>query len=63
MLRVKTKDNPLEMKLRSALHRRGVCFRKHRKELPGTLDQGITTFEEAQKRVYIEDEAEELASF
>ncbi len=38
MGRVKTKDGPLEVTVRSALHRRGYRFRKHLKGLPGRPD-------------------------
>ena len=38
MSRVKGKDTGLEMRVRSALHRRGFRFRKHLKELPGKPD-------------------------
>lgn len=38
MARVKTKDGPLEVAVRSALHRRGYRFRKHVKKLPGSPD-------------------------
>jgi DNA mismatch endonuclease (patch repair protein) len=38
MSRVRTKDNPLELAVRSELHRLGYRFRTHRKGLPGTPD-------------------------
>lgn len=38
MSRVKGKDTGLEMRVRSALHRRGLRFRKHVKDLPGKPD-------------------------
>jgi DNA mismatch endonuclease (patch repair protein) len=38
MSRVKNKDTDLERMVRSALHRRGLCFRKHPKDLPGSPD-------------------------
>lgn len=38
MSRIKGKDTGLEMRVRSALHRRGLRFRKHVKELPGKPD-------------------------
>ena len=49
MASVKLKDGPLEMTVRSELHRRGYRFRKHVKELPGTPDlvfpkQKVVTF-------------------
>ena len=38
MSRVKGKDTGLEISVRSALHRRGLRFRKHVKDLPGKPD-------------------------
>ena len=38
MSRVKGKDTGLETSVRSALHRRGLRFRKHVKNLPGKPD-------------------------
>ena len=38
MSRIMGKDTGLEMRVRSALHRRGLRFRKHVKELPGRPD-------------------------
>ena len=38
MSRVKGKDTGLELSVRSALHRRGLRFRKHVKDLPGKPD-------------------------
>jgi DNA mismatch endonuclease (patch repair protein) len=38
MASVKLKDGPLEMIIRSELHRRGYRFRKHVRQLPGTPD-------------------------
>jgi DNA mismatch endonuclease (patch repair protein) len=38
MSRIKGKDTGLEVKVRSALHKRGLRFRKHVKELPGKPD-------------------------
>ena len=38
MSRVKGKDTGLEMRVRSELHRRGLRFRKHLRELPGKPD-------------------------
>lgn len=38
MSRVRNKDTDIETFVRSALHRRGYRFRKHRKDLPGRPD-------------------------
>ena len=38
MSRIKGKDTGLEMRVRSALHRRGLRYRKHVKDLPGKPD-------------------------
>ena len=38
MSRIKGKDTGLEIRVRSELHRRGLRFRKHVKELPGKPD-------------------------
>lgn len=38
MSRVRGKDTGIEVKIRSALHRRGLRFRKHVKGLPGKPD-------------------------
>ena len=38
MSNVKSKDTDLEVKVRSALHRRGYRFRKHIRSLPGNPD-------------------------
>ena len=38
MSRIKGKDTGLEVRLRSELHKRGLRFRKHVKELPGKPD-------------------------
>jgi len=38
MQRVKTRDGPLEVAVRSALWKRGYRFRKHLKGLPGSPD-------------------------
>ena len=38
MSRVKGKDTGIEVSIRSALHRKGLRFRKHVKELPGKPD-------------------------
>lgn len=42
MQRVKLKDGPLEVKVRSALWKRGYRFRKHLKGLPGSPDVVFT---------------------
>lgn len=38
MSRIKGKDTGLEVRIRSTLHRKGLRFRKHVKELPGKPD-------------------------
>ena len=38
MSRIKGKDTGLEVQVRSALHRKGLRFRKHVKDLPGKPD-------------------------
>ncbi len=38
MSRIKGKDTSPEVRMRSALHRKGLRFRKHVKELPGKPD-------------------------
>lgn len=38
MSRIKGKDTGIELSVRSELHRRGLRFRKHVKQLPGTPD-------------------------
>ncbi len=38
MSRIKGKDTGLELRVRSALHKRGLRFRKHVRELPGKPD-------------------------
>ena len=38
MSRIKGRDTTLEMRVRSELHRRGLRFRKHVKDLPGKPD-------------------------
>jgi DNA mismatch endonuclease (patch repair protein) len=38
MSRIKGKDTGLEVQVRSVLHKRGLRFRKHVKELPGKPD-------------------------
>src|SRR5580704_12677036 len=42
MSRVRTRDTPIEMRVRSALHQLGFRFRKHVKSLPGTPDLVFT---------------------
>ena len=42
MSRVRNKDTRLEQKVRSALHRRGLRFRKHLHEVPGRPDVAFT---------------------
>jgi len=51
MSRIKGKDTGLEMEVRSALHRRGLRFRKHVKELPGKPD---IVFSSARIAVFLE---------
>lgn len=51
MSRVKTKDGPLEVAVRSALHRKGYRFRKHIKSLPGSPD---LVFTKAKVAVFID---------
>lgn len=51
MASVKLKDGPLEMAVRSNLHRRGYRFRKHVKSLPGTPD---LVFPKAKVAVFID---------
>ena len=43
MSRIKGKDTGLELRVRSELHKRGLRFRKHPKELPGKPDVGLAT--------------------
>jgi len=38
MSRVRQKDTPIEMLLRSSLHRQGIRFRKNVRDLPGSPD-------------------------
>lgn len=38
MSRIRGKDTGIELRVRSALHKRGLRFRKHVKELPGKPD-------------------------
>jgi len=51
MSRVKGKDTGLEMRVRSALHRRGLRFRKHVKDLPGKPD---VVFRKARVAVFVD---------
>ncbi|MGK7345039.1 MAG: very short patch repair endonuclease [Candidatus Nitrospinota bacterium M3_3B_026] len=51
MSRIKGKDTGLEVRVRSALHRRGLRFRKHVKELPGKPD---IVFSKARVAVFVD---------
>ena len=51
MSRIKGKDTGLEMRVRSELHKRGLRFRKHLKELPGKPD---VVFTKAKVAVFID---------
>jgi DNA mismatch endonuclease (patch repair protein) len=51
MSRIKGKDTGLELRVRSALHKRGLRFRKHFKELPGKPD---VVFTKAKVAVFID---------
>ena len=51
MSRVKAKDTRLEVRVRSALHRRGLRFRKHVSVLPGKPD---VVFTKARVAVFID---------
>jgi len=51
MSRIKGKDTSLEVRVRSALHRRGLRFRKHVKELPGRPD---IVFSKARVAVFVD---------
>ncbi len=51
MSRIKGKDTGLEMRVRSELHKRGLRFRKHVKELPGKPD---IVFSKAKVAVFID---------
>ena len=51
MSRIKGKDTGLEMRVRSALHRRGLRFRKHVKDLPGKPD---VVFRKARVAVFVD---------
>ena len=51
MSRVKGKDTGLEKRVRSELHKRGLRFRKHVKELPGRPD---IVFRKARLAVFLD---------
>ena len=51
MSRIKAKDTGLEVKVRSALHKKGLRFRKNVKELPGTPD---IVFKKAQIAIFVD---------
>lgn len=51
MSRIKGKDTGLEIRVRSALHRRGLRFRKHVKDLPGKPD---VVFRKARVAVFVD---------
>lgn len=51
MSRVKSKDTRLELRVRSALHSRGLRFRKHVSDLPGKPD---VVFARARVAVFID---------
>ena len=51
MSRVKSKDTAIEQSVRSGLHRRGLRFRKHIKELPGKPD---IVFTKARVAVFVD---------
>lgn len=51
MSRIKGKDTGLELCVRSELHKRGLRFRKHVKELPGNPD---IVFSKAKVAVFID---------
>jgi DNA mismatch endonuclease (patch repair protein) len=51
MSRIKGKDTGLEMRVRSALHIRGLRFRKHVKDLPGKPD---VVFRKARVAVFVD---------
>ena len=51
MSRIKGKDTGLEVRVRSALHRKGLRFRKHVKELPGKPD---IVFSKARVAVFVD---------
>ena len=51
MSRIKGKDTGLEKRVRSELHKRGIRFRKHVKELPGKPD---VVFTKAKVAVFVD---------
>jgi DNA mismatch endonuclease, patch repair protein len=51
MSRIKGKDTGLEVQVRSELHKRGLRFRKHIKELPGKPD---IVFSKARVAVFVD---------
>ena len=51
MSRIKSKDTGPEVRVRSALHRRGLRFRKHVSELPGKPD---VVFPRARVAVFVD---------
>lgn len=51
MSHIKGKDTGLEVRVRSALHRKGLRFRKHVKELPGKPD---IVFSKARVAVFVD---------
>ena len=51
MSRIRGKDTGLEIRVRSELHKRGLRFRKHLKELPGKPD---VVFTKAKIAVFID---------
>jgi DNA mismatch endonuclease (patch repair protein) len=51
MSRIKGKDTGPEMKVRSALHKKGLRFRKHVKDLPGKPD---IVFRKAKVAIFID---------
>ena len=54
MSRIKRKDTGLELRVRSELHKRGLRFRKHLKELPGKPD---VVFTKARVAVFIDGDS------
>jgi DNA mismatch endonuclease (patch repair protein) len=51
MSRIKSKDTGIEVRVRSELHRKGLRFRKHVKELPGKPD---IVFSRAKVAVFVD---------
>jgi DNA mismatch endonuclease (patch repair protein) len=47
MSSVKSRDNPMERRVRSSLHRRGLRFRTHVRALPGRPDIVLSRFQVA----------------